>query len=411
MIFKNFNKMIKRFCKFIGLIFYYLTGWHRRNNSKWVISSKKNFSDNSKYLYLLYKDYLFDEYGVELIWVTSGKDTYKYLLERGFNVSYTYSLKGIKDLFLAKIYIGSYGLDQDFLWYFSRGAEYVELWHGIPLKKIYGSDENWGGHKIIESKLLSLINPFYLRETSLFLSTSLITTEIFNKSFKVRDKNFFVSSYPRCHIFEMNDNEIIDWLKKNGEGDLVDLIDNLKKYKNVFIYMPTWRDADKNFINNKNIFKWHEIDEVLKQDNSVLLVKAHPMSNEIEDIEYSNILKIEKEKDVYPILKYTDCLITDFSSIYFDYLRMKNKKVALFIFDADFYMNNCRGLLFDYDKVFHGEKLNTFNDLKNFIKNYNEFVFDDSKMSLSYKFDYYGVDNFKLFLEEIKKISNNGIIS
>ncbi|MDE7088974.1 MAG: CDP-glycerol glycerophosphotransferase family protein, partial [Prevotella sp.] len=77
----------------------------------------------------------------------------------------------------------------------------------------------------------------------------------------------------------------------------------------------------------------------------------------------SNIVILDKNMDVYPILPFTDVLITDYSSIYYDYILMENKGIILFPFDYDEYIKNSRDLAFDYLTYTPGCKAWNFEEL------------------------------------------------
>ena len=62
----------------------------------------------------------------------------------------------------------------------------------------------------------------------------------------------------------------------------------------------------------------------------------------------TNVILLDKSMDVYPLLPKTDVLITDYSSIYYDYILMPEKDVLLFPFDYQDYIRNSRDLAYDY---------------------------------------------------------------
>lgn len=62
-------------------------------------------------------------------------------------------------------------------------------------------------------------------------------------------------------------------------------------------------------------------------------------------VSYSNLRIIDSSCDIYPILPFTDVLITDYSSIYYDYMLIPNKQILLFPFDEEEYCTFNRDLL------------------------------------------------------------------
>jgi len=82
----------------------------------------------------------------------------------------------------------------------------------------------------------------------------------------------------------------------------------------------------------------------------VLLIKSHPSDNNIIIKECSNIINISNiEYDVQEILYYTDILISDYSSIYIDFL-LTNKPIIFYPYDKDDYLKN-RNMYFKYEDV------------------------------------------------------------
>ena len=80
--------------------------------------------------------------------------------------------------------------------------------------------------------------------------------------------------------------------------------------------MPTWRETRENFIVSAG-FDFVLLNEILKQRDDLFLLKLHPESNlSMEEMSrYSNILVLDKKIDIYPVLPFTDVLVTDYSSM------------------------------------------------------------------------------------------------
>ncbi|WP_081594879.1 CDP-glycerol glycerophosphotransferase family protein [Thermoclostridium stercorarium] len=107
------------------------------------------------------------------------------------------------------------------------------------------------------------------------------------------------------------------------------------QYDKIILFMPTFRkskiinriDSTSDFpiISSKNI---SEINSFLKENKVLLVIKPHPYQNDIEflNLEFTNIIKFTNEdlamKNVllYELLGQVDALVTDYSSVYFDFL-------------------------------------------------------------------------------------------
>ena len=132
--------------------------------------------------------------------------------------------------------------------------------------------------------------------------------------------------------------------------------------------MPTWRNDGSDFIKQSRI-NFRKLEESLAATDSALILKLHPFTKlDISSIkECPHIIPFDNRYDVYTILPFTDCLVTDYSSIYTDYLLM-NKEIILFPFDLEEYLQNSYGLD-DYDEYYPGQRAFTFEELISLIEN------------------------------------------
>ena len=78
--------------------------------------------------------------------------------------------------------------------------------------------------------------------------------------------------------------------------------------------------------------------------------------------EYSNIRVLDNESDMYPLFAKVDLLVTDYSSIFFDFL-LTNKPVLFFPYDKVTYLTKDRSMYDDYDLVTPGYKAYNFEEL------------------------------------------------
>jgi CDP-glycerol glycerophosphotransferase (TagB/SpsB family) len=108
-------------------------------------------------------------------------------------------------------------------------------------------------------------------------------------------------------------------------------------------------------------------------------------------------MKVDNSWDIYPILPFTDVLITDYSSIYYDYILMKGKRVILFTFDYDKYISE-RELNIEYEKYFIGLRVHSFDQLYDVIKKkeVDNISFDYNDIIKNIWNDYDGKANYKL---------------
>ncbi|MBO7316730.1 MAG: CDP-glycerol glycerophosphotransferase family protein, partial [Paludibacteraceae bacterium] len=96
--------------------------------------------------------------------------------------------------------------------------------------------------------------------------------------------------------------------------------------------------------------------------NACVLMKPHANTIIDKSVQYSNLIFLDGNVDMYCILPYTQVLITDYSSILYDYILMPEKHIILFHYDYDEYVNS-REFIFDIQDNIVGRKVYTFDEL------------------------------------------------
>lgn len=324
-----------------------------RDNNIWIFGGHQGtFSDNTKYFFL----YVAENYPkIKSIWITKNKALVKDLRSRGLEAYYQMSFKGVFYSLRAKVYIFHSHL-YDINLSTSSGTIKVNLWHGIPIKRVRFSSLKKGN---LESKFVSSFRnkftyPQFFIKSDFILSTSKRVTKYFSEAFRLKEKAFLEFGYPRNEILNYREDTILDFIKKYEPIASKKLIYDLASYKKVFIYMPTWRDNGRDFVQSAG-FDFEKLNTVLQDKNYLLLLKLHPYTTiEINLDRYKHIMLLQNNIDIYPILPFTDCLITDYSSVYFDY-HLMNKEIILFPFDKDEYIDKDREMYYDYSQVIDKE--------------------------------------------------------
>jgi CDP-glycerol glycerophosphotransferase (TagB/SpsB family) len=170
--------------------------------------------------------------------------------------------------------------------------------------------------------------------------------------------------------------------------------------------MPTFRDSEKKLF---DIVDFEEFNNFLKNNKYILLIKAHPMSklqDKMNNINYSNIININSNEDPYIFTSLTNMLITDYSSIFFDYLLTKNP-IVFFPYDLKEYMGGSRELYYDYDEITPGYKAYDMEGLKTSIKmslEQNDRYIDKRKKLLNNIFKYNDGNSSKRLYEKMTNL-------
>ena len=359
--------------KLVRVILSYLSLLTFRNNDKLIFGAwfGNKFLDNSKYLY----KYINNISGLRNIWITKNIDIYEKLKADGYEVYMNNSLKGIYHQLTTSKYFTRTG-KSDVSYYLLSGAEHIELWHGIPLKKIMYDDKISNDHNLMEEKKLHrrIIN-WPENHKMKVVSTSDKITEIYEGAFNVNKYKILQLGQPRNDVF----------FDENLEDKDFPL-----EYKNnkTILYMPTHRKEGRIKFDIDEILDLKEINELCKKNNVLFLIKKHYYhSNEKINLDdFSNVKDITNEDyDSQMLLKYTDILITDYSSCYIDYLLL-DRPIIFYNFDYDDYLKTDREMYFDYEYVTPGNKVKTYKELEKEI--------------------IYLLSNNDLYLEQRKKIRN-----
>ncbi len=228
--------------------------------------------------------------------------------------------------------------DNSFPPYFNKRDEQVFLntWHGTPLKTLGKSD------KSNYASLANIQKNYLMSDYALFPNE--FTKDVFMYDYDLKNifKGYsFIANYPRNYVF-YDKEQAASMKEKLGLAD-----------KKVFGYMPTWRGTGRK-ANTKiqiqmteKILK--EFDEKL-DDSSVLLVNLHfLLASDIDCSGYKHIKYFPGEYDTYEVLNACDGLITDYSSVFFDFA-ITGKKIILYAYDKEEYLSS-RGLYMPFEDL------------------------------------------------------------
>lgn len=326
------------------------------------------YSDlNSKEQKLIYYDYEEKDMSVKNNKITFIKDS-----NSGSNTFTLYRhLKNSKNLEV-ELVNEKYGKDKNYYFHiltsnvivkshegsYIDGKINIQLWHGIPLKCL-------GFMNKVER--VDCEKRHEIWNKSIIISYSQMYNVLMGACYGVSFKNFKITGVPR--------NDLL--LKSNGRENLSRIF-NIED-KKVFFYLPTYRESsygEKNGSQNGYIFSnsdLKKLDEYLMENNMIIITKMHPFEEKsymeyFNKNKFDNILFLTEENivqqniDLYEILNASDGLITDYSSVYFDYL-LVNKPIIFFNKDLDNYSSSTGFLLEPYEHWTPGPKCFTTDQL------------------------------------------------
>lgn len=306
---KLFEGFIKIIIKFIPL------------NDKRVIfiDSTPNSGSNIKKIYDAFNG---NEDGFE----------YKYMLKKFDEGSIKDKLKRIFEIASAKYLITSHSYIRK-----RKSQVMIDFWHGIPLKRM----------GLMEGRNMEI------KKANYYISSSDTYSTLLNSCIGSKGP-YGVTGFPR-NDYLMNKRE--DILKKIRKDF------NISSDKKIVVFMPTFRSGFKrtesDLNRDINIFGLNdvsskEINMLLEKENIHIIAKLHPIEEQFikENISPESNISIvaqdyleENKLDVYEVLAVSDALITDYSSVYFDYLLM-DKPMLFLSNDLEEYRKN-RGFLLE----------------------------------------------------------------
>lgn len=367
-----------------------------RKANRWVLGTNVGFADNAKYLYFA----LQKQAGQEAYWISNTRQAAKTLRAQGIRAYYKYSLKGLRYCLTAKYYAFTHH-SYDINFFTSGRAHKVNLWHGVGIKKgstvINGTLPRW---------VAQLLFPYRNEQLSLFLSTSPVMDKHFQQFFKFASNDFiYQGMYPRCDFLRQDLQSIETHIQQYETEATKQLVSQLKNYQKVYIYMPTWRANLKDTFIEAAGIDFEQIEHIMQATNSLFLVKLHPaVKFEKQHTAGEHVIFIDRNIDIYPILPFTHMLITDYSSIYYDYLLIPDKEIVLYPFDIEEYKKDSDSLAFDYDEYTPGTRIYTFADLTNILQEGHYPVAEREWVLRTFWGDNYATKNTQ---QLIQKILNN----
>ena len=315
----------------------------------------KSYSDSPKYIY----EYLAKTYPgkYKFIWAINHKMKLPYggVVVKRFGLRYMY--------YLARAKYVVFNVRQP-VWYKKRkGGVFLDTWHGTPLKRL-----------VFHQEEVAAASPLYKyqfykqsRMWDYLISPNDFCTDIFETAFMFDRDKIIPCGYPRNDVLYTHNNEegIKAFKKKVG----------VPEEKKVILYAPTWRDDQYQGI-GEYLFTLELDLKLLRErlkDDYVLVLRTHYfIANNldvsgVEDFVY-NASDYDDISELYLI---ADILITDYSSVFFDYANLK-RPMLFFTYDLDKYRDMLRGFYLDMEKELPGPLLFTSEEVVDAIEHIDD---------------------------------------
>jgi len=295
-------------------------------------------------------------------WITKNKSVFRQY-KNDIPIKYLYSFFSFYLLLRSQFFIiDHYPSDVFPLGETTLGRfKFINTWHGSFIKQIgklavrEGSGRyiialsklglNRKRQAMIKSRLYDLLLRF-----DVMLASSEFVGEQLKKAFKIND--VYVQGYPR------ND-ALFAPVSRASVGNL-----SMDGYEKIFLYAPTFRDypTQKSAFSNNGLSL---INAYLEKESGILLIKAHPFDENFNIVadNYSRIHNITRAtEDINDILKFTNCLITDYSGVCFDF-SLTNRPVIFYQYDQLEYQAGCRSIIEQNKEILPGPFVYTEKEL------------------------------------------------
>ncbi|MCR5684379.1 MAG: bifunctional glycosyltransferase family 2 protein/CDP-glycerol:glycerophosphate glycerophosphotransferase [Lachnospiraceae bacterium] len=310
----------------------------------------KSYSDNPKYIY----EYLAKNHPgkFELVWAMNKPKKLPFEGKCIKRLGFRYW----KYMATAKYFVFN---SRQPKWFRKRkGMVFLETWHGTPLKKLaFDMEEVYSATPMYKREIYK-----QSRAWDYLVSANEFSSKVFRSCF-LYEKPMLEYGYPRNDILHSPDRDRLD---KEFREKL-----NLPKYKKTILYAPTWRD-DEFYSKGKYKFELKldlaAMKKALGNDYVVLLRTHYYIADFIDLTEFEGFAyNFSKYDDIAELYLVSDILITDYSSVFFDYANLR-RPMLFYTYDLHKYRDVLRGMYIDIEEELPGPLLYTTKEVISAIK-------------------------------------------
>jgi CDP-ribitol ribitolphosphotransferase len=256
---------------------------------------------------------------------------------------------------------------------FSKKVRVIQLWHGTGTIKRFGQDVNTGRLKLLEKRVNN-------RVTHLIVNSE-ITENEYAQAFGIESGRIFTYGLPRTDLFF--NKEKMEERKSKFYKQYPQLAG-----KKLILYAPTFRDQEKD--NPKLALNPELLCSRLPKD-FILLLRLHPYVMELYKkhntvLNEENVISMSSYPDVNTLLLVADCLITDYSSVIFEYCLLQ-RPMIFYAYDLDEFSDRGRGFYQPYEKYVPGPIARETQEIADLL-NKSQFDYDKIRdfVKLNYKY-------------------------
>ena len=309
----------------------------------------RGYSDNPRAIYeAMRQDPRFE--GYRFIWFIK-KHKQKQITIPGAEVKEYFSFSYFYYMSKAKYWIINCKMPD----YIAKKEEqvYLQTWHGTPLKRlahdIEAAEDMTFYRSAVSFAQMTQSYDIDVARYNYMISPNRFCTEVFQSAFRIQRERLIETGYPRNDFICNTTKEEMERLKEKYQ---------LPKDKKIVLYAPTWRDnsyvaSGYTFELKADFHKWKEIlgeEYIVVFKPHYLIINTYEKDSSLQGFLYS----IPAEADIRELYVISDMLITDYSSVFFDYAILK-RPIYFYMYDIEEYANDLRGFYLDIHKDLPGD--------------------------------------------------------
>lgn len=369
-------------------------------NDKLIIFASFNgrsYCDSPKAIYnYLINSNKFNDYN--FVWAFKNVEEHKFLEKnKNTQVINIKSNEFLKIMGQAKYWIFNFKI-QDYI-FPKNNQVFVQCWHGTPLKRLGCDLEHFNN----AMNSISEIRKRYEIEASkfsYFLSPSDFATEKFITAWNIQNKEIMLQEgYPRNDFLINCTNKDIQQIKEKLK------LNNINK--KIILYAPTYRDNQHTAGVGYTYETEVDFEKLRKElsDNYIILFRAHWLVAQNFDFEkYKDfVIDVSNHDDINELYVIADMLITDYSSVFFDYANLK-RPIIFYMYDLEKYRDDIRGFYLNLNEL-PGKIIEKDDELIEEIKSMSKkFEYNEKYKKFNKKFNY--LDDGQASKRVVDKIIN-----
>lgn len=329
-----------------------------RDKSIWVFGHYNGYNENTRYFF----EHASSKNEFTCYWLANTQREMQEVSDHGYNSILKKSVKGYwysSRAYLTFICTGYSDVNR----ILALRSNVIHFWHGTPIKKVFFDQKHQG----ISAPFRYHLSKFLVSRIKLYYASSQFEKDLVAKAAHLSKDKAVALGSPRY-----------DYIRNHHHGET---LHSFKKiYDEIILFAPTWRQNnnwDEGFyLSPEDKYK---LECYLESRNSLLLIKQHPKTDskhiKLWGLDNSERIVFTEDlglKDINTMYKHIDILITDVSSVLFDFL-IFDKPILIFMPDLNEYIRSERGV-YDYFKDFLTENsIKSWGDLINSLaKNHSK---------------------------------------